>query len=120
MNSLKKVICDFQINNPKELVPTHTLWKSLKCVIKGETIKYCIIKKKQRNKLQLLLQSKISTLEFRLHNCDPMNRNGILSSINTAQNDLNQLLKNNTKDVSARSRARSMELEKKVLNIFLA
>ena len=109
---IKKVICDFQINNPTGHVSPHTLWELLTCIIKGETIKYCAIEKKQRNKLQLLLESKISTLESCWHNCDPIDRNDIFSSINTAQNDLNYLLENNTKGASARSRARWIEFGK--------
>ena len=110
---IKKVICDFQINNPKGHVSLHTLWESLKCVIWGETIKCCSIKKKQRNKLQLFLESKISAVESRLHNCDPIDRNDILSSINTARNNLDQLMENNTKGASVRSRARWIEFGEK-------
>ena len=113
MLPLQECIGNFQIHNPKGHVSPHTLWESLKCVIRGETIKYCAIKKKQRNKLQLLLESKISTLESRLHNYDPIDRNDILSSINTARNDLDQLLENNTKGASVRSRARWIEFGKK-------
>ena len=40
---IQKII---RINNPKGHVSPHTLWESLKWVIRGETIKYCAEKKK--------------------------------------------------------------------------
>ena len=47
-------IREFRINNPKSHVSPHTLWESLKCVIQGETIKYCAEKKKFNFKLEYL------------------------------------------------------------------
>ena len=43
---IQKITREFRINNPKGHVSPHTLWESLKCVIRGETIKYCAKKKK--------------------------------------------------------------------------
>ena len=39
--STKKVINDFLLTNPEGHVSPHVLWESLKCVVRGETIKYC-------------------------------------------------------------------------------
>ena len=48
---IQKIIREFRINNPKGHVSPHTLWESLKCVIRGETIKYCAEKQKKKNLL---------------------------------------------------------------------
>ena len=46
LSLFKKIIRKLRINNPKGHVSPYTLWESLKCVIRGETIKYCAEKKK--------------------------------------------------------------------------
>ena len=45
--SIKKVINDFLLTNPEGHVSPHVLWEFLKCVVRGETIKYCAVKKKR-------------------------------------------------------------------------
>ena len=44
--SIKKVINDFLLINPEGHVSPHILWESLKCVVRGETIKCCAVKKR--------------------------------------------------------------------------
>ena len=42
---IKRVISDFIEINVQENTSLHTLWETLKCVIRGETIKFCTLKK---------------------------------------------------------------------------
>ena len=62
---IQKIISElFRINIPKGHVSPYTLWESLKCVIRGETIKYCAEKiKKKLAKQQSILESKLEYLQ---------------------------------------------------------
>ena len=46
---IQKIIREFRMNNPKDQVSPRTLRELLKCLIRGETIKYCAEKKKKFN-----------------------------------------------------------------------
>ena len=54
---------------------------------------------------RLSLEAKLALLESRLINCDPADKNAVLSSVNT----LDKLIENNTKGAAIRSRARWTE-----------
>ena len=45
---IKRVINDFLITNTREYTSPHILWESLKCVIRGKTIKFCALRKKNK------------------------------------------------------------------------
>ena len=49
IKTIEKVINDFLLTNTDGHASPHILWESLKCVIRGETIKYCSLKKKKFN-----------------------------------------------------------------------
>ena len=100
---IKQTITDFRLNNPEGHVSPHILWDSLKCVIRGETIKYCTLKKKILNEKRLSLESKLAMMESRLVNCTEKDRNIILSSVNNTQNELNNLIAQKAKGAAVRS-----------------
>ena len=66
---IKRVINDFIVTNTREYTSLHILWKTLKCVIRGETIKFCTLRKKNQNRQQHLFESIINTMEPLLNNC---------------------------------------------------
>ena len=57
----------------------HILWEFLKCVVGGETIKYCALKKKKLIQQRLSVEAKLALFESRLINCDPADKNAVLS-----------------------------------------
>ena len=57
--SIKEVINDFLLTNPEGHVSPHILWESLKCVVRGETIKYCALEKKETYSTKVIARSKI-------------------------------------------------------------
>ena len=116
---IKQTITDFRLNNPEGHASSHILWDSLKCVIRGETIKYCTLKKKILNEKRLSLESKLAIMESRLVNCTEKDRNNILSSVNNTQNELNNLIVQKAKGAAVRSRARWMEYGEKNNKYFL-
>jgi len=69
-------------------VSPHTLWETLKCIIRGETIKFSAIKKRSQNKQLLLLESKLNFMESRLAHCETNDKELLLTSINNTRNDL--------------------------------
>ena len=62
-------------------------------------------KKKKLIQQRLSLEAKLALIESRLINCDPADKNAVLSSINTTQNDLDKLIENNAEGAAVRSRA---------------
>ena len=66
---IKRVINDFLITNTRKYKSPHILWETLTCVIRGETIKFCALRKKNQNRKQHLLESKLNTMELLLNNC---------------------------------------------------
>ena len=46
ITQIKQVISDFIVTNAQEDMSPHTLWETLKCIIRGETIKFCVCEKK--------------------------------------------------------------------------
>ena len=116
---IKNLINDFEKSNPKGHVTPHIRWETLKCVIRGEAIKYCSLLKKTSNKEQSVLESKLEAMESNLLSCGPKQKKEILNNINLTQNDFNKLIEIKTKGAATRSRARWMESgEKKKLSIF--
>ena len=65
---IKRVINDFLITTTREYTLPHILWGTLKFVIRGETIKFCTLQKKNQNR-QLLLESKLNTMETSIKKC---------------------------------------------------
>ena len=118
--NIKKVINDFLHTNPEGHVSPHILWESLKCVVTGETIKCCALKKKRLIQQRLSREAKLAIMKSRLINCDPADKNAVLSSINTTKNDLDKLIENSAKGAAVRSRARWTEYGDKIPSIFLA
>ena len=116
---IKQTINDFRLNNPEGRVSPHILWDSLKCVIRGETIKYFTLKKKILNEKRLSLESKLTMMESRLVNCTEKDRNNILCTVNNTQNELNNLIAQKAKGAAVRSRARWMEYGEKNNKYFL-
>ena len=116
---IKNLISDFEKNNPKGHVTPHIRWETLKCVIRGETIKYCFLLKKTFNKEQSVLESKLEAMESNLLSCGPKQKEEILNNINLTQNDLNKLIEIKTKGAATRSRARWMESGEKNTKYFL-
>ena len=47
ITQIKQVISDFIVTNAQEDTSPHTLWETLKCIIRGETIKFCALRKKK-------------------------------------------------------------------------
>ena len=114
-----KVINDFFLTNPEGHMSRHILWKSLKCVVKRETIKYCALKKKRLIHQRLSLEAKLTTMESFLINCDPADKNAVLSGINTTKNNRDKLIEDNAKGAAVRSSARRTEYREKIPSIFL-
>ena len=85
---IQKVIREFHINNPKGHVSPHTPWESHKCVIRGETIKYCA-EKKNLTKQQSILENKLKYLQSQLSSCNINEKDNILSMIAKTQSDFN-------------------------------
>ena len=118
--SNKKVKNNFLLTNPEGHVSVCILWESLKCVVRRETIKYCALKKKKLVQQRLLLEVKLTLIESHLINCDPADKNAVLSSICATQNDLDKLIENNAKGAAVRSRARWTKYGGKIRSISLA
>ena len=116
---IKNLISDFEKNNPKGHVTPHVRWETLKCVIRGETIKYCSLLKKTSNKEQSVLESKLEAMESNLLSCGPKQKEEILNNINLTQNDLNKLIEIKTKGAATRSRDCWMESGEKNTKYFL-
>ena len=106
---IKQVINDFLITNTREYRPPHISWETLKCLIRGETIKFCALRKKNQNRKQHLLESKLNTMESLLKNCPSKEKDNLISRINTTRNELNQFIQNDAKGAAVRSRARWIE-----------
>ena len=66
---IKRVINDFLITNTQEYTSPHILWETLKCVIPVKTIKFCALPKKNQNRQQLSLKSKLDIMESLLNKC---------------------------------------------------
>ena len=45
---IKRIINDFLITNTREYTLPHILWKTLKCVIRRDTTKFCALRKKNK------------------------------------------------------------------------
>ena len=75
---IKRVINDFLITNTREYTSPHILWETLKCVIRGETIKFCALRKKNQNRKQHLLESKLNTMELLLNNCPTKEKDNLI------------------------------------------
>ena len=45
---IKRVINDFLITNTREYTSPNILWETLKCVIRGETIKFALYEKRTK------------------------------------------------------------------------
>ena len=116
---IKRVINDFLVTNTRERMSPHTLWETLKCVIRGETIKFCVLLKKKRNRRQVLLESKLDTIESQLNTCSNSEKDNLLTSMNNSRNDLDQLVRVKASGAAIRSRARWMEYGEKNSKYFL-
>ena len=116
---IKRVINDFLITNTREYISPHILWETLKCVIRGETIKFCALRKKNQNRKQHLLESKLNTMELLLNNCPTKEKDNLISWINNTRNELNQFIQNDAKGAAVRSRARWIEFGEKNSRYFL-
>ena len=44
----KRVINDFLITNTREYTSPRILWETLKCVIRGDTTKFCALRKRTK------------------------------------------------------------------------
>ena len=117
---IKQITNDFLITNTREYTSPHILWETLKCVIRGETIKFCALRKKNQNRKQHLLESKLNTMELLLNNCLTNEKINLMSRINNMRNELNQFIQNDAKGAAVRSRARWMEFGEKNSRYFLS
>ena len=116
---IKQVINDFLITNTREYTSPHILWETLKCVIRGETIKFCALRKKNQNRKQHLLESKLNTMESLLNNCPTKEKDNLISQINNTRNELIQFIQNDVKGAAVRSRVRWIEFGEKNSRYFL-
>ena len=92
------------------------LWETIKCVVRGSTIRYSVKKARDRNKLQKSLEDEITNLEMSYaQNCKP----DILSSIDIKQKELESMYNYNAKGAMIRSRARWVEDGEKNSKYFL-
>ena len=101
---IRRVINDFLITNTREYTSPHNLWETLKCVIRGETIKFCALRKKNQNRKQHLFELKLNTMESLLSNCRTKEKIILISRINNMRNELNQFIQNDAKGAAVRSR----------------
>ena len=116
---IKQVINHFLLTNTREYTSPHILWETLECVIRGETIKFCALRKKNQNRKQHLLESKLNTMESLLNNCPTKEKDNLISRINNTRNELNQFIQNDAKGAAVRSRARWREFGEKNSRYFL-
>ena len=116
---IQKTIREFCINNPKGHVSPHTLWELLKCVIRGETIKYCAEKKKL-TKQQSILENRLEYLQSQLSSCNINEKDNILSMMAKTQSDLNCFVEKIAQGAAIRSGARWMEFGEKSNKYFLS
>ena len=86
---IQKIIRELCINNPNGHVSPHTLWESLKCVIRGETIKYCAEKKENLTKQQSILENKLEYLQSQFSSCKIDEKDNILNILTKTQSDFN-------------------------------
>ena len=93
----KLVTNNFLVFNTREYASPYVLWETLKCVIRREAIKFCALRKKNQNRQQHLLQSKLDNMESLLNKCPNKENDNLLSRINNKQNELNQFIENNSK-----------------------
>ena len=70
---------DVLITNTREYTSPHILWETLKCVIRGETIKFCDLRKKNQNRQQHLLESKLNTMESLLNKCPTTEKDNLIA-----------------------------------------
>ena len=117
-HQIKQVISDFIATKAQEDTSPHTLWETLKCSIRGETIKFCALRKKILNRKQYLLESKINAMESLLNICLNSEKDTLLSRISNSRNDLDQLIQISANGAAIRSRACWVELGEKTLNVF--
>ena len=116
---IKRVINEFLITNTREYTSPHILWETLKCVIRGETIKFCTLRKKNQIRQQHLLESKLDSMKSLLHKCPTKEKDNLLSRVNNTRNELNQFIQNNAKGTAVRGRARWIEFGEKNSRYFL-
>ena len=116
---VKRVLNNFLITNTREYTSSYILWETLKGVIRGETIKFCALRKKNRNRKQHLLESKLNTMESLLNNFPTKEKDNLIPQINNTRNELNQFIRNDAKEAAVRSRARWIEFGGKNSRYFL-
>lgn len=95
--------CIENIVNENNDANPQILWETIKCVIRGDTIRYSVKKAQDRNKMQTNLEKDISRLEeLYSKTCD----HEVLVSLNTKKRDLETLYGYKAKGAIIRSRAR--------------
>jgi hypothetical protein len=83
-----------------------TLWETIKCVVRGDSIRYSVKKARERNKEQANLEKEIMNLELQYsHNPDP----NVFVTLETKKRDLESLYSYKAKGAMIRSKARWVE-----------
>jgi len=95
-------------------------WETLKCAIRGESIKYGAKKKRERNKSILELENQIKRLENKYWECQvDVEKISITEEISKLKEDLDRELTFITKGHIVRSKITDYELGEKCNNYFL-
>ncbi len=103
--SMVKESIDNVVNENAEANP-NTLWETIKCVVRGDSIRYSVKKAKERNKLQNNLERQIVDLELQYsQNLDP----SVLTALEAKRRDLEAIYSHRAKGAMVRSKARWVE-----------
>ena len=101
VNMVKKCI-DYVVNENSEADP-NILWETIKCVVRGDTIRYSVKKSRERKKLQSNLEK-----DLELQYSQSLDHS-VLNVIEVEQRDIENIHDYRAKGVMVRSKARYVE-----------
>ena len=120
VKQLKQCIVDYQEINDNGEVNPHVVWETLKCVIRGESIKFSASLKKKKNLKQSDLEIKIEQIKKKLLNAaTEKEREVLFRELAEQKEELDQIVADRTAGAMVRSRALWAEAGEKNTRYFL-
>ena len=117
---LKQCIVDYQEINDNGEVNPHVVWETLKCVVRGESIKFSASLKKKKNLKQIDLEIKIEQIKKKLLNtATEKERKVLFRELAEQKEELDQIVADRTAGAMVRSKALWAEAGEKNTRYFL-
>ena len=121
VKQLKQCIVDYQQINDNGEVNPHVVWETLKCVIRGESIKFSASLKKKKNLKQSDLEIKIEQIKKKLLNAaTEKEREVVFRELAEQKEEFDQIVADKRAGAMVRSRGLWAEAGEKKYQIFSA